>query len=607
MRAKVSPFLKNDRVLAGAIALLGLILRLLLWNTQPVVSADGTTYIRSAWSLGGGSPFDTVHPPGYPFLILAFHALAGDWILAARLVDFVAGVALVPLTWLLARGCVASKGLALAPALAVALMPLPVRYSLTTMSEAPYLALLLLAFVLVQRKRPLSGGFTGGLAYLVRPEALTAVLFLALLRLRTPKAALRVAAGAALVVSAFVAAQGLGTGEWSLSRKSVNVGGAEGWQNEPVAGKEGGNAPEGLGERVEAHGRENVAAYPRRIAALAEQALRHGGWIVPVAALLGLAGPGLLPGAGLVQFLLTPIFSLGANPRFILPFLPFLWVLAAAAVGRCRGALRWALGVACLAGLVASAFLERRAYTLNEDGDYPELVETGKWLRPHVRPGTVVYDRNPYAAFYAGASCRAIPLGEYDEALDAIVEGGGDFLVVSQAVVDVFRPSLLPLVLDKGVAGNEPRLKPVYINDDYKDRRVLVFRVDRPGGPGPLPGEEAIKKQLALLTHQETHYVHGILAMRGERWQVAAGEFAFVIVREPENADARNNRAWCLLQANFALGNAEEDARKAVELDPENLEYLDTLVAVLEAVGRAEEAGFYRARMDSLSARTGGS
>ena len=588
---------------AGAVTLLGLALRLLLWGTQSIISVDGTAYIWTARSLAGGPAFDTVQPPGYPLLIALAQAVARDWVLAARLTDLVAGTAMIPLTYALARLFVRSRWIALAPAAAVALMPLPVRYSLTTMSEAPYLAVLLAAFLLVGRNRHAAGGLVGGLAYLIRPEALVAVGALALFRIRRPRAAAAVLAGAGLVVGAFVVAQGIETGVWSLSRKSINVGGAEWWQNEP---RVGGDTLRTLGERLEAHGEESLTAYPRRAAVLAEQVLRHGGWVAPVAGLLGLAGPAGWLGAGLVVLLVTPVFALGGNPRFILPLLPFLWILAGAALVRwSRPAWRWGMGVLCVLGLAAGAFGERRAYTLNEDGVFPELVAAGEWLRPHVGPETVVYDRKPYAAFHAGARYRAIPLGGYDEILDAVVAEGGDFLIVAQAVVDFFRPALLPLVLDKGVAWNEPRLAPVYLDNRYLNRRTLIFRVVRPGGPAPLPSEQGIKEQMALITHQENHYVHGILAMRGERWQVAAGEFQFVINKEPENAAALNNRAWCLLMANRVLAAAEEDARKAVSLEPENPDYLDTLIELLQAQGKEGEVVPFRARLDSLDAARG--
>ena len=139
-------------LLAVALAA-GLVVRLALWHTQPYVSIDGTSYIRLAWEILGGPAYESVQPPGYPLLIVAMKALVPDWVLAARLVDLSAGLGLIVLIWLLARSYIRNPWFAVAPAVAVALLPLPVRYSLTTMSEAPYLVFLVGMFLLLDQKR----------------------------------------------------------------------------------------------------------------------------------------------------------------------------------------------------------------------------------------------------------------------------------------------------------------------------------------------------------------------------------------------------------------------------------------------------------------------
>jgi hypothetical protein len=177
---------------------------------------------------------------------------------------------------------------------------------------------------------------------------------------------------------------------------------------------------------------------------------------------------------------------------------------------------------------------------------------------------------------------------------------------VDETVVIFFRPELLPLAVEKPVAWHESRTRPVYVNVKYKDRKTVIYRVVRPGGPAPLPGESTIRDQVGQLNHYPNHFFHGVLAMRAESWQAAAGEFAMVIRADSSNTVAFNNRAWCLLRAGIALGNAEDNARTAVEREPDNVDYLDTLISVLLAVGKSEEAESYRARMESISAVNGG-
>lgn len=595
-------FRQFEPALLVAITVAGLVVRLLLWSTQSLVSVDGTTYIRMARELAGGPSLETVHSWGYPVLILIAHLVVPDWVLAARVVALVSGVALIPLTWLVAREVIRNRWLRLVPPLAVALLPLPVRYSLTTMSEASYMVFLALMFLLAARKRVLAAGVMGGLAYAIRPEALTAVAVLGLLTVRIPRRALTLAAGAALVVLPYVVVLGATTGHWTLTAKSTNFAAADWRANEPHS--EGEATPVSLVDRVKRYGGETAMAYPERLAVFTGRLLHHGGWIVVPLALAGLGGPAGFLGAGVAQLFITPIFALGGHDRFILPFLPWIWILALAGLDRLpRVAWRWSLLALCLAGLGLSAYKERAAYRLPEDGTFPELVEAGKWLKPYVNARTVIYDRKPYTAFFAGATYREIPTGTYDEILDAIVAGGGDYLVVDQAVVDYFRPELLPLAVDKAAVWWESRTRPVYLNTRYQNRSTVVYRVVRPGGPPPLESERTMKKQLGdHLQHPKNHFFHGILAMRGGNWLTAAGEFNRAIMADSSNAVAYNNRAWCLMKWGRAKESAVDNARMAVKLDPDNEDYLDTLVQVLGWVGKPGAAAVYRARLDSLKA-----
>jgi len=594
----------SEWVAAVVLTLAGIVVRALLWHTQRIVSIDGTEYIRLARELAGDPVHAAGQPYGYPFLILVAHWFRPDWILAARAVDFATGVALIPLTWAVARQFVSRPWLRFLPVAAVAFMPLPVHYSLTTMSEAPYVALLLAVVLLVCRRRLLWAGVAAGLACTVRPEALTAAVAVAVVVFFgfPRRHALRFVAAAAVIVAGYLAFQGAHRGVGPGSGKSANFAGSHWWEAEPLVDRDA--PPSQVASRLRDRGGAAVGQYPARLVGHGTQVLRQGGWVVPVIALGGLAGPGLLAGAATAQFLVTPIFSTGAHPRFILPYLPFLWILAAVAVDRRRRGWVAAGSALVAAGLVLSAVTEGRAYLANEDGTYPELVDAGNWLAAFVTPTTVVYDRKPYTAFYAGAEYRTIPLEGYDETLDAIIAAGGDFLVLNQQVTRVFRPDLIPLVEDKPVVWHETRLAPVYVDDRYVDGRTIIYRVVRPGGPEPLASENGIKRQLGNIEHSKNHFLHGILAMRAEKWYGAAGEFYYVEQKEPENAAAFNNRAWCLLKANRDLGIAETDARKAVDLEPDNVDYLDTLVEILKTTGEKPRAlELWESRLEAARAK----
>jgi hypothetical protein len=236
-----------------------------------------------------------------------------------------------------------------------------------------------------------------------------------------------------------------------------------------------------------------MRAYPERFRASAMELLRQGGYWAPVAALVGLAGPGLLLGAGLLQFFLLALSFLAARPRYVLPSLPFLWILAAAMLDRVRRpwVLMGLMGFLVL-GLGLSAWTERALYSTPVDGSFPELRVAGEALAGMLDEGDTVFDRKPYVAFYAGAQGRYVPTGSYDEVLDFVVRERGSYLVVNDRVARAFRPELLPLVRDPDRIRDERRLAPVYFAESSPESRTIVYRVIRPGGPLPRAGEERV-------------------------------------------------------------------------------------------------------------------
>jgi hypothetical protein len=485
----------------GLVTALGLALRLALWSTQAIPSVDGIAYLRIARSFAGGPPIETVHQYGYPLLVWLTGLALPNLETAARLVALAGGVALIPLTWLLARSFIADPRLRLLPALAVAFTPLPVRYSITTMSDLPYLALFMGMLVLFARRRELEAGLLGGAAYTIRPEGLLGVLVLAALRGRRFERSRRLLLGALVLVIPYVVAVGLRDGRWTLTPKSINIAASTWEEAEARAGES--PVPIDFRTRLSRFGGETLRTYPSRAVDVAVQLLRQSGWTpVPLAA-AGLAGPPLMLIAGLAQIVFLPTTFIGTRVRYVLPFLPLLWILAAVAIGRFRRkTLRAAAMVLMVAGIAFTAWLERDLYTSNEDGYFPELVEAGKWLADFSTDDRIVYDRKPYTAWYAGALGRYTPDGAYDDIVNEVV-AGGDFLVVNDWVSERFRPALLPLVRDASTVASERRLVPIYFEQSTRGMRTVIYRVVRPGGPPPLPGEEEIRGSLVRLLLDE--------------------------------------------------------------------------------------------------------
>ena len=77
--ATTHPFDRLDRVIVATLLAVGLVVRLLTWPHQAIVTVDGTSYIRLAHDLLGGQHYFTVQPPGYPILMMPLLlAMGGD-------------------------------------------------------------------------------------------------------------------------------------------------------------------------------------------------------------------------------------------------------------------------------------------------------------------------------------------------------------------------------------------------------------------------------------------------------------------------------------------------------------------------------------------------
>ena len=482
---------RREWLAVAVITIIGLLLRVALWSTQSIPSVDGTAYIRMARAFAGGLHIDSVHQYGYPILIWLVHFLIPDWVTAARIVALVGGVLLIPITAWVGAALLRDRWLRLLPAAALAVTPLAIRYSLTTMTDMPFLALFFLALGLAARARWFPAGVAFGAAYVIRPEGLLGVAIVAALQWRRPARVVPLLAGAALMVIPYVVAVGLVDGRWTLSPKSLNIAAGSWTAAEAQAGGEAN--PMGVSERIERFGGETLRLYPQRAGEVLRQLAAQSGYLPLLLGPFGLVGSALLLLAGLAQVVFLPLTFIGARVRYLFPFLPILWILSLVTIERMkRPATRIALTVLLVGSIAFAAWSSRDLYTMNEDGYFPELVAAGTWLKALSTQSTVVYDRKPYTAFYADAVGRFTPAGSYDAILNEIVAKGGDFLVINDWVTKRFRPELLPLAMDAAVVAAEPRLRPIYFEQSSRGMRTLIFRVIRPGGPPPTIGEDEI-------------------------------------------------------------------------------------------------------------------
>ncbi len=471
------------------ITLAGAVLRFAALRYQPMVTGDGTEYVRFADALRAGRGFRSVFPPGYPLLITLTHLVIPDRVGAAVAVSMLAGISLPAIVWMLARGALGERG-ALLPALFCALHLELARHSAVTLSESAYVAVLYLGLAAFSApvvtpgwRRAAAGGLALGCAFAIRPEALATILALAGIvagaRRRLPARSVLAAAGACLVVvlaCIFWYHQTLGT--WTLTPKIAALHEVErDWRTvEPhVADAAASAGP--LATRLVA----SVRAWPVNAAMHGEALLWSWPWPLLVLSLWGLARRRGIEAAALLYLPLLPFLGLTQQARFGLPAVPALAICAAAPLLGGRARLRGAAIALAVFGQFACAWAFSEAFRTPLEGGRDTDRLAGEWLAQLAKPGDVVVDRKPYVAFYASRIRHTPAAGNRDAVLDQMVKSHARWFVLQDYVAHQMRPELAPLLDSAGVRERETRIELVYARADAGDGSLAIFRVLQPG------------------------------------------------------------------------------------------------------------------------------
>jgi len=444
-------------ILALAVAVIALAIRMLVAGSMPVIQPDGVVYLTMAKQFQAtGSPFDPLFHPLYPICIALAQPLVGDWEMSGRLVSALFGALVILPAFALARGIVGRQA-ALVAAVFTAVHPRLVQNSASVLCEATY-TFLLVCGVLAARYGLVGGAralipFAGlclGLAYLVRPEGalyLVGLVLVALFMLVTARARAAVVLpwiGAAVLVFGVVVAPYV----WYL---------AEVWGHVTLSGKIDHNlglstsaatAPSPLPMRV----LENVLLFQK----YAVPDLLP--WILLLLLLPGMLARGRTEGwlgrdAVLVAAALPPFASLAfhVEPRIFLPILPF--ILPFAAVGTLWAAVtltdarrgsRWALAMALVVALVLVPWTFQPI--LRPDAGAALYRQAARWIAETQPRDAVLLDRKPLVAFYSARRWVPLPRVGPVELLAAARHAGARLVVLDSREFLFDRPGLVPLL-----------------------------------------------------------------------------------------------------------------------------------------------------------------
>lgn len=467
---------------------------------QPGIEPDGTDYVLVGRSILSGHGYprteegrpDLQFPPLFPVASAAAARLCGDLEMGGRLASLASHLGLVVVVFLLARrlaGATAGRWAALFSALAFSghatIVASEPTYTLCVTGGTALVAAGLLGGGL--RVWGLAGA-AFGCAYVTRIEGfLFVVLGPALALLRPAPGGWRWRAARAglfaltflVVASPYLRLLRTATGRWTAGTKFATVL----VQSEAVAGP-GVRSPMsleeldyGLSEDNRVMGRRDRRtdarsadswAYLRRHAR--EVMVRYASNTV---SLLWTQIPQTLSpffaafaGIGLIALAARPdraarLTALGwpflawlayplarVEPRFLVPQMPFVMVLAGAGVEGLgaawsrRGAA--ALAAALVAAVMPQALMPTIAARWRPDKQVvaPETKEVGRWLRDHGGSGALVMARRPVIPFYAESRFMGLPYAAPERALAFAAHHDVRFLVIEEDLVRAVRPQL---------------------------------------------------------------------------------------------------------------------------------------------------------------------
>ncbi|HKQ59027.1 MAG TPA: glycosyltransferase family 39 protein [Candidatus Eisenbacteria bacterium] len=481
--------------MVAAITVAGAALRLWLAARNAGITMDSPLYVGMAESLAGGERMSGPAHHGYPALVALAGLLLPGRELPGRAVSIIAGIALIPLVYRLARQGATPRWAAWIAAALAALHPLLAVYSGPIMTETTFLALMLGGILLLERGRAPLAGLVLGIAYAVRPEAMVVAFVAAVALLPGPKgmrAALRFAGAFAIVAGCYVGVLSWERGTFTLTPKTALVHPptdtrAEAEWRVGDADRPAVEPERSLPERIRWAAPGTAARYLPRLGLHLSRLVESWPWPLLALSVVGFAvRPGPLA-APLAQILLLPLLGVGANLRFTLLFLPSLAVFAGvggawlvARADRARGVAIALVLAAALLGAGWPWFGRPGSHALHfDDGPMAQMREAGAWLRRYGRPGATVMDRKAYVPFFAGMRHLQLPDDDYETIVRYAQASGADYLVLEEFVVETMRRQLLPLIADARFREGEHRLRAVHHVRAGPHSGVVVMEVVR--------------------------------------------------------------------------------------------------------------------------------
>jgi hypothetical protein len=465
----------SDRWIYLCLVLASILVRVPFLRNFDLVSYDGTYYINQAKALFHPSQRVGSFPIGYPIFIALFMPLISDGVRAAQVVSALAGLGSVLVLFLIATHYVRREA-AFIGALLLAVTPVFIHLSLTTMSESIYIFWILLAILYFIRGNDLFMGLVLGLAAITRPEALALLVGFCCFRLRKLKRLLIILTSFMCIYSINVISSSITVGRFQPIPKTglFSISSVEWQSREQFIDKE--QILDKLNVEFKSKTFASaVSNYFTRLPSVLLLLLRHLLPFALVLAFLGAIRKPLFLLIAVVPFFSIPAFTPRSEARFILPYLPVMILYAVIGVDTLRKRT-WRTGgiVLLCAGALVAFILNWDQLSTPLSKDMEGMKTAGIDFRGRIDKKDLVADRKPFFAFYAGGTYREIPVDEYDNVLNHLVDNGISYISLQHPSTCILRPALKPLLHNKACILGELRLTSQYVNE----MGVMVYEIN---------------------------------------------------------------------------------------------------------------------------------
>ena len=130
--------------------------------------------------------------------------------------------------------------------------------------------------------------------------------------------------------------------------------------------------------------------------------------------------------------------------------------------------------VVALIGIFFIPNLKYLSQPIDSDFSYVECKKAGLALRDIIPKDAIVMDRKPYVTFYSNAGKYIeIPTGSINDVYLSAKKNDVDYLVLSERIVMIFRPNLMPLLTV------EEHIIEQFLTTVYNDFGTRVYKIRR--------------------------------------------------------------------------------------------------------------------------------